>query len=57
MSTITEVFKNKEQRDERLNELRAKGHKPDKTSTQVPVRWEMRYELRYSPEMRKRKKP
>ena len=56
MSTVVEEFEPLEERDERVKELRERGHKPNKYSEPVPTRWENRFYLAYSPEQRKRKK-
>jgi hypothetical protein len=56
VSTIVEEFKDKDSRNERLTELRARGHRPIKSTTTVPVKWEERWLLSYSPEQRKRRK-
>ena len=50
-----EEFKTRELMLEREKELREKGHRPDRSTESVPVTWEMRWRLTYSPEMRKRK--
>lgn len=56
MSVVVEEFRDKATRDERLRELRERGHRPDLTTEQMPIAWEMRYRLTYSPQMRKRVK-
>lgn len=53
MSTVTEEFEPSEERDLRLAELRERGHNPSKHTDPIPVRWENRFYLTYSPEQRK----
>jgi len=53
--TVVEEFKTRELMLEREKELREKGHRPDRSTESVPVTWEMRWRLTYSPEMRKRR--
>ena len=50
----TEEFKTKEERDTRMSELKANGHRPAKSSEPVPVQWETRWYVHYDPQQKKR---
>lgn len=54
MSTTVEKFNTAEERNTRLQELRARGHRPNKTTDTVPTKWKTVYQLSYAPEGRKR---
>lgn len=56
MTTKVEEFETAEDRDRRLAELKERGHNPSKYTNPIPVRWENRFYLTYSPEQRKHKK-
>lgn len=56
MSTVTEEFETQDERDARIKTLQEKGHKPAMYTNPVPVRWENRFYLTYSPEQRRKNK-